>query len=162
MPPRQPGQAEAAREALRVIIETAEYVSDRTAHLSTNVSEGVKAGETLSAVARQVRTLSSNTSLEASRLGGSGTVAEIARQMRLLSQQVSALSEHLSSCLRSQNVALGELTGAIDALLADAASTQAMLARGNEQWREGESVPTLGLLHSIPESVATLETATDG
>src|SRR5438128_11705598 len=117
---RQEGQVEVARGALRMIVETTEYVSDRTTHLSSNVAEGMKAVETLGAVARQIRTLSGNTSLEASRLGGNATVAEIARQMRLLSQQVSALSEHLLTCLRSQGVALGELSGAIDAILADA------------------------------------------
>jgi len=127
--PGEPSGIELARGALRTLLETTEYVSDRTARLSTNAIEGINAGETLGAVARQIRTLSSNTSLEASRLGGSATVGEIARQMRLLSQQVSALSEHVSSCLRSQNVALGELSGAVDALLADTAATQALLTR---------------------------------
>jgi hypothetical protein len=152
-------QIDLAHSALRMILETAEYTSDRAAHLSTNVAEGIKAGETLSAVARQIRTLSSNTSLEASRLGGSATVAEIARQMRLLSQQVTALSEHLSACLRSQSVVLGELNGAIDTLLADAATTQAMLSHDAAAT---EPTPLLGLAHSIPESVATLEAPSDG
>ncbi len=123
--------ADATCDGLHTILETAEYISDRTARLSTNVGEGVKAGETLGAVARQIRTLSANTSLEASRLGGSTTVAEIARQMRLLSQQVSVLTEHVSACLRSQNVALSELSSAIDTLLADTASTQAIVVRGS-------------------------------
>jgi len=127
--PGEPSGVELARGALRTLLETTEYVSDRTARLSTNAIEGINAGETLGAVARQIRTLSNNTSLEASRLGGSATVGEIARQMRLLSQQVSALSEHVSSCLRSQSVALGELSGAVDALLADTAATQALLTR---------------------------------
>lgn len=159
---RSESQIEMAQSALRMILETAEYTSDRTMHLSTNVAEGVKAGETLSAVARQIRTLSSNTSLEASRLGGSATVAEIARQMRLLSQQVTALSEHLSASLRSQNVVLGELSGAIDTLLADAAATQAMLARESGATDCDDRTPLLGLAHSVPESVATLEAAADG
>ncbi|MCA1597837.1 MAG: hypothetical protein LC769_02245 [Chloroflexi bacterium] len=119
--------AGAAHGALSGVLETAEYISDRTTNLATNVTEGIKAGETLGAVARQIRTLSANTSLEASRLGGSLTVAEIARQMRLLSQQVSVLSEHVAACLRSQNMALNDLSGAIDTLLADTASAQAVL-----------------------------------
>ena len=113
---------------LGVILETAEHISDRTARLSTSATESIRASETLNAVARQIRTLSSNTSLEASRLGGSATVAEIARQMRLLSQQVSALSEQISTSLRLQNVALGELSNAMDGLLADASTARASLA----------------------------------
>lgn len=159
---RQEGQVEVARGALRMIVETSEYLSDRTTHLSCNVAEGLKAAETLGAVARQVRTLSSNTSLEASRLGGNATVAEIARQMRLLSQQVTALSEHLQTCLRSQGVALGELGGAIDAVLADASSTQAILVRGLNAESHGEPAPLLGLLQSVPESAATMRTQSDG
>ena len=113
-----------------MIVETAEYVSDRTdAPVVERGRRASKTLETLGAVARQVRTLASNTSLEASRLGGNATVAEIARQMRLLSQQVTALSDHLSTSLYAQDVALGELSGAIDAILADAASAQAILER---------------------------------
>ena len=147
--PSGPAGAEAAHDALYTILETAEYISDRTTRLSTNVGEGVKAGETLGAVARQVRTLSANTSLEASRLGGSTTVAEIARQMRLLSQQVSVLSEHVSACLRSQNVALSELSSAIDTLLADTASTQAVLLRDAAIIAQPEA--PVGLARTAPE-----------
>lgn len=159
---RSESQVEVAQSALRMILETAEYTSDRAIHLATNANESIKAAETLSAVTRQIRTLSSNTSLEASRLGGSATMAEIARQMRLLSQQVTALSEHLSASLRSQNVVLGELSGAIDTLLADAASTQAMLARESGAGFSREAPALLGLAHSVPESIATLEATADG
>ena len=106
-----------------------------------------------------------NTSLEASRLGGNATVAEIARQMRLLSQQVSALGEHLLTCLRSQGVALSELNGAIDAVLADASATQALLERGlstDYAAVEGRSAPLLGLLQSVPESAAAMERPANG
>ncbi len=151
----QPAGADAAHDALYTILETAEYISDRTTRLSTNLGEGIKAGETLGAVARQVRTLSANTSLEASRLGGSATVAEIARQMRLLSQQVSVLTEHVSACLRSQNVALSELSSAIDTLLADTASTQALLPRGGEP-----GTPTGPALPAAPAEAA--QTVMDG
>lgn len=152
---RQEGQVDVARGALRVIVETTEYVSDRAAHLASNVTEGAKTLETLSAVARQVRTLASNTSLEASRLGGNATVAEIARQMRLLSQQVTALSDHLSTSLYAQDVALGELSGAIDAILADAASAQAILERrlAGEPARDASA----GLLQSVPDRITVLE-----
>jgi sirohydrochlorin ferrochelatase len=159
---RQEGQVAVARGALRMIVETTEYVSDRSTHLSSNVAEGMKAAETLGAVSRQIRMLSGNTSLEASRLGGNATVAEIARQMRLLSQQVSALSEHLLTCLRSQGVALGELSGAIDAILADATSTQAILERGRTADYDGPITPLLGLLQSVPESAAAMERPADG
>src|SRR5579864_8791287 len=136
---RQEGQIDVARGSLRIIVETTEYVSDRTTHLSSNVVEGIKVVETLGAVSRQVRTLSSNTSLEASRLGGNATVAEIARQMRLLSQHVTALTEHLSAGLRAQGIALGEMSGAIDAVLADATSTQAILERGSDARHDEET-----------------------
>ena len=151
---------DAARATLRVLLETAEYISDRTAHVSTNVSEGMKAGETLSAVARQIRTLSSNTSLEAARLGGSGTVGEIARQMRLLSQKVTALSEHLSVPLRSQSVTLGEMSGAIDALLVDAAATQAVLSRDSDVVTGAE--PAGSPAYAAHERPITLETIVNG
>ncbi len=117
--------------ALRVILDTAELISDRAARLSTSMSEGIRTGEALGGVARQLRTLSTNTSLEASRLGSGETVAEIARQMRLLAQQVSVMSEHIATGMRLQNVALGELSSAMDALLADASTVQASLARAS-------------------------------
>src|SRR5438067_9364502 len=159
---RQEGQVDVARGALRMIVETTEYVSDRSTHLSSNVAEGMKAAETLGAVSRQIRTLSGNTSLEASRLGGNATVAEIARQMRLLSQQVSALSEHLLTCLRSQGVALSELSGAIDAILADASSTQALLERGHTTDYDRAMAPLLGLLQRVPETAAAMDRPADG
>ena len=159
---RQEGQVAVARGALRLILETTEYVSDRSTHLSSHVAEGLKAAETLGAVSRQIRMLSGNTSLEASRLGGNATVAEIARQMRLLSQQVSALSEHLLTCLRSQGVALSELSGAIDAVLADATATQALLERGLTTDHDGGTASLLGLLQSVPESAAAMERSADG
>ena len=159
---RQEGQVAVARGALRLILETTEYVSDRGTHLSNHVTEGMKAAETLGAVSRQIRMLSGNTSLEASRLGGNATVAEIARQMRLLSQQVSALSEQLLTCLRSQGVALSELSGAIDAVLADATATQALLERGLTTDHDGGMASLLGLLQSVPESAAAMERPADG
>jgi sirohydrochlorin ferrochelatase len=158
---RQEGQVAVARGALRMIVETTEYVSDRGTQLSSNVAEGMKAAETLGAVSRQIRMLSGNTSLEASRLGGNATVAEIARQMRLLSQQVSTLSEHLLTCLHAQGVALNELSGAIDAVLADATATQALLERGRITDCAAAD-GRLGLLQSVPESAAAMERLADG
>ena len=158
------GSADTAHGALHSVLETAEYISDRTTNLATNVTEGIKAGETLGAVARQIRTLSANTSLEASRLGGSLTVAEIARQMRLLSQQVSVLSEHVAACLRSQNMALSDLSGAIDTLLADTASAQAVL-QGDALTAASNHLPPLSQ-HShteiMADSVGRMESPTDG
>lgn len=154
---RQEGPVDIARGAMRMVIEAAEYFSDRTSHLSGNVNEGLKAAETLGAVSRQIRTLSSNTSLEASRLGGNATVAEIARQMRLLSQQVTALGEHLSAGLRAQEIALGEMSGAIDAVLADATSTQAILERSLESRHDDEPIlpsRSPGLPNSAPREVS--------
>ncbi len=158
---RQDGQLDIARGALGMIVEAAEYISDRTMHLSANVTESIKATETLGAVARQVRTLSSNTSLEASRLGGHATVAEIARQMRLLSQQVTALSEHLTACQRAQGIAVGEMSGAIDAVVADAAATQAILARGVEDSGASELPATLTMLQSVPTLAPGSEVTAD-
>src|SRR5919202_2519556 len=158
----QEGQVAVARGALRLILETTEYVSDRGTHLSSHVAESMKAAQTLGAVSRQIRMLSGNTSLEAARLGGNAAVAEIARQMRLLSQQVSTLSEHLLTCLRSQGVALSELSGAIDAVLADATATQALLERGPTTDHDGGMASPLGLLQSVPESAAAMERPADG
>lgn len=157
---RQEGQVEVARGAIRMIVETSEYISDRTAHLASNVAEGTKAAETLGAVSRQIRTLSSNTSLEASRLGGNATVAEIARQMRLLSQHVTALTEHLAACLRAQGIALGEMSAAIDAVLVDATSTQAILEQG--QPLRSDDAALVSLLQSVPESVGVMEGLENG
>lgn len=126
--------------ALRVILDTAELISNRAARLSTSMTEGIRTGEALGSVARQIRTLSTNTSLEASRLGSGETVAEIARQMRLLAQQVTAMSEQISTSMRLQNVALGELSSAMDALLADASTVQASLAHVNERQRQNTSI----------------------
>ena len=156
--------AGAAHGALYGVLETAEYISDRTTNLATNVTEGIKAGETLGAVARQIRTLSANTSLEASRLGGSLTVAEIARQMRLLSQQVSVLSEHVAACLRSQNMALSDLSGAIDTLLADTASAQAAL-QSDAPAAPSHQLPPLSQrarMEILADSVGRTESRTNG
>jgi hypothetical protein len=158
---RTEDNVESARGTIRKILESAEYVSERATHLSTNVSEGIKATETLGAVARQLRTLSSNTSLEASRLNGSTTVAEIARQMRLLSQHVTALSEHLASCLRAQGIALGEMGAAIDSVLVDATSTQASLEQSTENLYSDRAL-LRGLLQAVPTMPITPEVATDG
>ena len=156
--------AGAAHGALYGVLETAEYISDRTTNLATNVTEGIKAGETLGAVARQIRTLSANTSLEASRLGGSLTVAEIARQMRLLSQQVSVLSEHVAACLRSQNMALSDLSGAIDTLLADTASAQAVLQGAASAPSSNPLPPLSQRAHPeiMADSVGRTESRTNG
>src|SRR5918912_4379103 len=51
---RQEGQGAVAHGALRMILETTEYVSERSTHLSSHVAEGVKAAETLGAVSRQL------------------------------------------------------------------------------------------------------------
>ncbi len=158
---RAEDNVESARATMRKILESAEYVSERTAHLSINVSEGIKATETLAAVDRQLRTLSSNTSLEASRLNGNATVAEIARQMRLLSQHVTALSEHLASGLRAQGIALGEMSAAIDSVLVDAASTQASLEQSSEYLYSDHAL-LRGLLQAVPSAPLTSEVATDG
>lgn len=156
--------AGAAHGALSGVLETAEYISDRTTNLATNVTEGIKAGETLGAVARQIRTLSANTSLEASRLGGSLTVAEIARQMRLLSQQVSVLSEHVAACLRSQNMALSDLSGAIDTLLADTASAQAVLQGSAPSASSNQLPPLSQRAHTeiMADSAGRTESRTNG
>ena len=75
---------------------------------------------------------------------------------------MSALGEHLLTCLRSQGVALSELSGAIDAILADASSTQALLERGRTTDYDRTMAPLLGLLQSVPESAAAMERPADG
>ncbi len=132
--------------ALDVILETAEHIGDRTSRLSRSVSEGISAGDALGAVARQLRTLASNTSLEASRLEGSAAIAEIARQMRLLSGQVTALSDQLAESLRLQSLALGELSSAMDALLADTSMAQAMRDTMVDKGRQAEPAHQAGMV----------------
>src|SRR6185312_4550257 len=74
----------------------------------------------LSALARQLRSLASNTSLEATRMRMSAPLAEIARQMRRLSQQVGESNDQLSLTLRAYTISTGELRQAANSLLHDA------------------------------------------
>ncbi len=140
---------------LDVILETVEHIGDRTSRLSRSVSEGMRAGDALGAVARQLRTLASNTSLEASRLEGSAAIAEIARQMRLLSGQVMALSDQFADSLRSQSVALGELSSAMDALLADTSMAQAMRDTMVSKGRPAEPAYQVGTVETAMTATAT-------
>jgi hypothetical protein len=59
-------------------------------------------------------------------------------------------------------VALSELSGAIDAVLADATATQALLERGLTTDHDGGTASLLGLLQSVPESAAAMERSADG
>jgi|GEM_PF-1533964 len=112
-------------QAFQRIAETAEYVSQRALQLDEQVQEAEQIVLHLSALARQLRTLSSNTTLEATRMRMSGPLAEIARQMRRISQQISESNDQLGATLRSYTVATGELHHAAASLMGDTRSAQA-------------------------------------
>src|SRR6202521_801020 len=107
-------------QSLQRLAETADYVSQRALQLDEQVHEAEQIVLHLGALARQLRTLSSNTTLEATRMRMSGPLAEIARQMRRISQQISESNDQLGMALRSYDVAAGELGQAGSMLLGDA------------------------------------------
>lgn len=107
-------------QSLQRLVETADYVSQRASQLDEQVQEADQIVLHLGALARQLRTLSSNTTLEATRMRMSGPLAEIARQMRRISQQISESNDQLGMALRSYTVAAGELRQAASMLLGDA------------------------------------------
>jgi hypothetical protein len=107
-------------QSLQRLAETAEYVSQRALQLDEQVREAEQMVLHLSALARQLRTLSSNTTLEATRMRMSGPLAEIARQMRRISQQISESNDQLGMTLRGYTVATGELHQAATTLQGDA------------------------------------------
>jgi methyl-accepting chemotaxis protein len=118
-PPIQGGQG--SRDAvLDRIAETAEYVSRRTLQLDEQVQSVEHIVQHLGALARQLRTLSSNTMLEATRMRMNGPLAEIARQMRRVSQQINESNDDLAVTLRAYQIAMGELREAAESLRSEA------------------------------------------
>lgn len=115
-----PDELAATREqSLQRLAETADYVSQRALQLDEQAQEAEQIVAHLGALARQLRILSSNTTLEATRMRMSGPLAEIARQMRRISQQISESNDQLGLALRSYIVAAGELGQAATMLLGD-------------------------------------------
>lgn len=106
--------------SLQRLVETADYVCERTLQIDSQVTEAEYIAVQISALTRQLRTLASNTTLEATRLRLSGPLAEIARQMRRISQQMSEANDQLGLSLRAYTVATGELRQAAGILLNDA------------------------------------------
>lgn len=125
--PAQEGRSVARGQPLQRIAETAEYVSQRTLQLDEQIHEVDQIVQHMGALARQLRTLSSNTMLEANRMRMSGPLAEIARQMRRISQQISESNDQLGMTLRGYAAATGDLHQAATALLRDVAAPQAAL-----------------------------------
>ncbi len=120
------GGADASpEESLRHLAETADYVSRRALQIDEDVHNAEHLVQHLGALSRQLRTLASNTSLEATRMRMGGPLAEIARQMRRISQQISESNEQLALALRAYTVAAGELRQAASTLLTDAQALQA-------------------------------------
>lgn len=111
-------------QSLQRLMETVDYVSERASQLDEQVQEAEQIIGHLSALARQLRTLSSNTTLEATRMQVGGPLAEIARQMRRISQQISESNDQLSLTMRSYAAATGELRQASALLLGDAAKVK--------------------------------------
>jgi methyl-accepting chemotaxis protein len=121
---RAEDSAATREQALQRLMETTDYVSRRALQLDEQVQEVEHIVLHLSALARQLRTLASNTSLEATRMRMSAPLAEIARQMRRLSQQVGESNDQLGLTLRSYTVSTGELRQAATSLLHDAKAIQ--------------------------------------
>jgi hypothetical protein len=111
-------------QSLQRLAETADYVSQRALQLDEQAQEAEQIVAHLGALARQLRILSSNTTLEATRMRMSGPLAEIARQMRRISQQISESNDQLGLALRSYTVAAGDLRQAATTLLGDSRTIQ--------------------------------------
>jgi uncharacterized phage infection (PIP) family protein YhgE len=107
-------------QSLQRLAETADYVSQRVLQLDEQVQEAEQTILRMSALTRQLRTLASNTTLEATRMKLGGPLAEIARQMRRISQQITESNDQLALTLRSYTVATGELRSAATSLVGDA------------------------------------------
>ena len=74
-----------------------------------NVAEALETARALSALARQLRVLASNASIEAANLPAAPALGEIAHRMRTLSEQASELNATLASALQVQALTLDEL-----------------------------------------------------
>jgi predicted nucleic acid-binding Zn-ribbon protein len=115
-------------QSLQRLAETADYVSQRVLQLDEQVQEAEQTILRMSALTRQLRTLASNTTLEATRMKLGGPLAEIARQMRRISQQITESNDQLALTLRSYTVATGELRSAATSLVGDAKNARADVA----------------------------------
>jgi hypothetical protein len=115
-------------QSLQRLAETADYVSQRVLQLDEQVQEAEQTILRMSALTRQLRTLASNTTLEATRMKLGGPLAEIARQMRRISQQITESNDQLALTLRSYTVATGELRSAATSLVGDAKNARAEIA----------------------------------
>lgn len=105
---------------LHRLIEGADYVSQRALQLESHMAEADQIVTQAQALARQLRTLASNTALEANRMNMGAPLAEIARQMRRISQRMSESNEQLALTVRSYSVANGELRRAASSLVVEA------------------------------------------
>jgi hypothetical protein len=110
---------------LERLAETADYVSQRVLQLDEQMHEAEQLIVHMGALTRQLRTLASNTTLEATRMKISEPLAEIARQMRRISQQMSDSNDQLATTLRSYTVTTGELRQAATSLVVDAKGASA-------------------------------------
>jgi ABC-type transporter Mla subunit MlaD len=117
-------RVQSPEESLHHLAETADYVSRRTMQIDEDMQDTEHLVQHLGVLSRQLRTLASNTSLEATRMRMGGPLAEIARQMRRISQQISESNEQLARSLRAYTVTTGELRQAATTLLHDAQALQ--------------------------------------
>lgn len=120
-----PDSLPSREQALQRLAETASYVSQRILQLDEQMHEAEQLSAHMGALTRQLRTLASNTTLEATRMKEGGPLAEIARQMRRISQQMGDSNDQLASTLRSYTVATGELRQAATSLVGDAKGASA-------------------------------------
>jgi hypothetical protein len=90
------------------------------------LDEALETARALSAIARQLRVLASNTSIEAARLPTAGALGEIAHRMRLLSEQASTLNATLLNVLQLQAHAVEELREGLRRAEPDAAAASSL------------------------------------
>ena len=143
--------ASAHTQTLYRLAESADYVSQRVLQLDDQVQDAEQTVQQLQALVRQLRTLASNTTLEANRMKMGGPLAEIARQMRRITQRMGESSEHLSLTLRSYSAATGELRQAASTLVVD---TKSLLPATPESPKQAPLLrrPILGLADQLDEN----------
>ena len=88
---------------------TAGEALDGVDRAADNVGEALETARALGAIARQLRVLASNTSIEAANLPTATALGEIAHRMRLLSEQVAEVNATLLSTLQVQALTLEEV-----------------------------------------------------
>ncbi len=100
---------------------------DGVSRLSDNVAEALDATRAVGAIARRLRVLAANTSIEAARVPGAVALGEIARRMRVLSEEASELHTNLENTLHVQVHAVSELHTTLHQALSESDAPDSLL-----------------------------------